>query len=827
MKPRSSISSTAAVASSKYGSNNTCGGSSINSIFSPSGTATGPVKEGLVSQIASKFQQQVGVTNIAENEIEKFSAKRKISEPIKSVHKYNSTNLPPIVSENSGHISGSGDSIFGSQIKDSQFHATSYRKPSTPRTDHFSNNNKTDSHQARFHNARAMFEKMGSADDLDSIPASPTANIPSISSTAKNTRALSVGCKPVVPDHLINNKFNFSNTSSVTSSYNSNRGIRSRSTSPFGGSRSSSQSSLKQSTYHPMPDSSGIVRSSSGNFIERTSTTSAPTTSTCSNSSSNGNMTVKSSSSEVNGESKSINGHISKSLYNDRDKESINMTDKSAILGKENVFKNRSEIQNEFDNSKLLESKSRKPSDYKSPYTSNINEEPTGPKTSIGSIGRPNIKELTHKQRNWFSNFERGKTSTSASTSGTVTPENVESARRTSVKNDNIPNLLSGLDKRGDKSEMISKISVPDATPTRSANLNLPGDRRPLNALSSCSSDSIEDYIKNWKGDANPESLVVQVGSPNINTKDKSELSSANATPQSSGPSSLNSDSRHGRPNREEKQFDQLKKSKDLSPRSNEKTFRPPVLSPKPNPDVVKRFSFNKNKQSEPNSLNSNSYDEMPKSRSIQNKYDNSIASLGAADKSTKSLNQCSRTTVEGGIVGLRKVGIPNKSKIEPQKSPDGKSLSGSIVRKLSAEYNSKIQQEDITLPKSTVLPTSVTTKKTTSITESNPRIQANLGTENSQYVSSKDTIKKSSSINSCAPIECSNGVKQKSENCDAIDLNESIMNGLEKPNHSNMKSKYYSDFSLEEEECNEIDEEFDKLASETECAELDRICKN
>ena len=80
MKPRTSISSTAAVASSKYGSNNTCGGSSINNIFSPISTTTGPAKEGLVSQIASKFQQQVGVTSTAENEVEKICAKRKISE---------------------------------------------------------------------------------------------------------------------------------------------------------------------------------------------------------------------------------------------------------------------------------------------------------------------------------------------------------------------------------------------------------------------------------------------------------------------------------------------------------------------------------------------------------------------------------------------------------------------------------------------------------------------------------------------------------------------------------------------------------------------------
>merc|ERR1719242_897720 len=86
MKPRTSISSSAAVASSKYGSNNTCGGSSINNIFTQIGSTPGPVKEGLVSQIASRFQQ-VGVANFTESEADKLISKRKTSEPIKSVHK--------------------------------------------------------------------------------------------------------------------------------------------------------------------------------------------------------------------------------------------------------------------------------------------------------------------------------------------------------------------------------------------------------------------------------------------------------------------------------------------------------------------------------------------------------------------------------------------------------------------------------------------------------------------------------------------------------------------------------------------------------------------
>ena len=55
------------------------------------------------------------------------------------------------------------------------------------------------------------------------------------------------------------------------------------------------------------------------------------------------------------------------------------------------------------------------------------------------------------------------------------TPTSVESSRRESVKNDSVPQTVS-------------------------ANLEgLPGDRRPLLGARN-SSDSIEDYIRNWKG---------------------------------------------------------------------------------------------------------------------------------------------------------------------------------------------------------------------------------------------------------------------------------------------------------------------------------------
>ena len=89
MKPRTSFSSSAAV----HSSSNTCGGiGSSNNIFSPMNANVGPVKEGIVSQIASKFQQQVvgGVLpNSNENEKNSAAVKRKISEPVTSgAYKY-------------------------------------------------------------------------------------------------------------------------------------------------------------------------------------------------------------------------------------------------------------------------------------------------------------------------------------------------------------------------------------------------------------------------------------------------------------------------------------------------------------------------------------------------------------------------------------------------------------------------------------------------------------------------------------------------------------------------------------------------------------------
>ena len=786
MKPRTSFSATAAVPSSKYGSNNNCGGSSINTIFSPIGITTGPVKEGLVSQIASKFQQQVGVASSSETEIEKISAKRKTSEPIRSVHKFNS-------SVNSEKVSNSGDHLLESQGNNLLNHSTSIRKLSANKSDSSTKNNRSDSHQARFHNARAMFEKMGSADDLDSIPPSPTSNFPATGS-GKSYRALSVGSKPALPEPSFNSRIT---TSSILSSnHSSNSGIRSRSISPFGGSRSSSQSSLKQNNTQVLSDASAIVRSSSGNFSDKIPLTSISSPSTVSDNSSS-NMTYKS----TNGDSNSVNGSFPRSQDKsiDEGKENVNQLGLKTSIVKDDL-KYKSENQEESEYSKFMESKLRKTSDYRSPFVSSNSDDANGTKTSIGSIGRPNIKELTNKQRNWFSNFERGKTSTSASTSGTVTPENVESARRTSVKQDNIPNLLSGFDKHGTKNEIVFKGAVPDATPTPSSNLNQPGDRRPINVLTS-SSDSIEDYIKSWKGDPSTNSMNAKVESVAKNIP--SPNSSKQVTPQSSGPSSLNSDCKATY-----KPIHRLTGSNEQSKRSSDKTSRPPVLSPKPNPDVVKRFSFNKNKPTVDSNLsNSPSQDKMSvacaiqshrNSHEVQNELKTNKHLSAESNSSDNKLNDKSDTPKKGD-----------------------KTISGSIVRKLSEEYNSKIKQEDQIMSKSNDVVTGIISKTIPSVGNSYLKKNENDLIMSSTH-NSKNRSKNHNSIIGLNQKE-SNNIKSNLHECEETISGLSVTNG-HKTDKANVNLKCVADTHQGDNECDDIDKEFDSLANDAEYCELDIV---
>ena len=105
-------------------------------VFAP----TKPIKEGLVSQIASKFQN---------NETVVLRKKSSVTEPV------------------------------------------SLKEPlKTPKTS-VASVSRTESHQARFNSARAMFEKMGSADDLDSISSSNGNNRGSRASSVQRSRSTS------------------------------------------------------------------------------------------------------------------------------------------------------------------------------------------------------------------------------------------------------------------------------------------------------------------------------------------------------------------------------------------------------------------------------------------------------------------------------------------------------------------------------------------------------------------------------------------------------------------------------------------------------------
>ena len=369
---------------------------SSGSVATTAGSEILAKKEGLVSQIASKFQRQVEPENPPEPVV-----LRKKSDSSTSVLKLSSSTE---LAHKSSGIS------------------------------------RTESHQTRFHNARAMFERMGSADDLDNVGSTP-APTPKTSVTTGATRSSSVCGRPSL--ELNNKSYTHRASFNVPSTSGTNR---SRSTSPFAGSRSSSQSSLKQN------QQSVVVRSSSGNFV------SSPTTPT------------SSISSYLNGSSitKPLNGHKAEPNGND-----VDANDNTTSL----VKARRISFQKAVGASEAMSSDTEgKPSI-------------TGP--------RPNIKELTNKQRNWFTSFERGR---SPSTTESPAPSEVSETPKTKNSDVTKPQESAAATSVSDTESLVSGSSMPpDATPTPPANLNLPGDRRPLSALTSNSPDSIEDYIRNWR----------------------------------------------------------------------------------------------------------------------------------------------------------------------------------------------------------------------------------------------------------------------------------------------------------------------------------------
>ncbi|XP_071744721.1 uncharacterized protein [Lepeophtheirus salmonis] len=184
--------------------------------------------------------------------------------------------------------------------------------------------------------------------------------------------------------------------------------------------------------------------------------------------------------------------------------------------------------------------------------------------SSVTASEKSSIKELTNKQRNWFSNFEKGK---------------VENGTRESVKKSPIHTTATTP-----TSHVVSSNSHKHPTLSSSKSedeeyfLTNPEEdehheKPPLSArTSSSSSDSIEDYIRNWKK-TSPTATPCKSPPPGERIK-QDDLEDA-------GPEVLNAVNKILEKNQSELNSHQ--------PLSNSK----PALSPKPPLEIVKRLSFN------------------------------------------------------------------------------------------------------------------------------------------------------------------------------------------------------------------------------------------
>uniref|UniRef100_A0A0K2U986 Neurabin-1 n=1 Tax=Lepeophtheirus salmonis TaxID=72036 RepID=A0A0K2U986_LEPSM len=184
--------------------------------------------------------------------------------------------------------------------------------------------------------------------------------------------------------------------------------------------------------------------------------------------------------------------------------------------------------------------------------------------SSVTASEKSSIKELTNKQRNWFSNFEKGK---------------VENGTRESVKKSPIHTTTTTP-----TSHVVSSNSHKHPTLSSSKSedeeyfLTNPEEdehheKPPLSArTSSSSSDSIEDYIRNWKK-TSPTATPCKSPPPGERIK-QDDLEDA-------GPEVLNAVNKILEKNQSELNSHQ--------PLSNSK----PALSPKPPLEIVKRLSFN------------------------------------------------------------------------------------------------------------------------------------------------------------------------------------------------------------------------------------------
>ncbi len=255
---------------------------------------------------------------------------------------------------------------------------------------------RTESHHTRFNNARALFEKLGSAEELDA-PSTPTPPPAAARGrTSPTSRAASA------------NRNAEENGGQMSASYH-----RARSTSPFAsGTRSASVPGDRQ------PRSSVTDNGSLAN----------------------GHGSADAATS--NGHSKLPNGQ-------------------SEPTGTGIVKARRLSFQQ----------KQREASESSSSSSPVVN----------GTAASSATKQ---RERNWFPS-STGKQQ-----------ESVESARRTSVKNDNTPNLLSSAQ----RTPAPAPAPQQDSSPMPPSNLDTPGDRRPLNT-----SENLDAYMKNWKNSESSE----------------------------------------------------------------------------------------------------------------------------------------------------------------------------------------------------------------------------------------------------------------------------------------------------------------------------------
>ncbi len=354
------------------------------------------VKEGLVSQIASKFQRQE-TSSTSTNAAPAAATKR--PERI-------SLDSPSPTTSPSRRFS----SVSAAEARKEEERA---RRPVS----------RTESHHTRFNNARALFEKLGSAEELDA-PATPPATASASSGRGRGTsptaRAASVGRAPEENGQkdLASSKAAANSTTAAGSSY-----FRSRSSSPFSGS--------------PKGDSS-----------QRPSRTSVSSTSP----------------------GKVVNGHeteISAALTEEAPSPAPKTSAQNGLSGTTGLVKSR----------RLSFQQKQQATEE------NAASAPAVASSSKFASANGDSSKVGRQPRNWFP-------------SGASKPqESVESARRASVKNDSTPNLVAS------PSEAVpaGSFATSESRPGETESLDLPaGDRRPLGGMGA-SSDSIEEYLKNWK----------------------------------------------------------------------------------------------------------------------------------------------------------------------------------------------------------------------------------------------------------------------------------------------------------------------------------------